>query len=87
MPLDQQSKAVVERLASIPLPPFDQLTAEYLRQEYSNLATMAGPPANSDLVCEDRIIPGSPGQIKIRTYRPSLEDRLPACFRYCGLAH
>ncbi|HXR35054.1 MAG TPA: alpha/beta hydrolase fold domain-containing protein, partial [Candidatus Binataceae bacterium] len=45
---------------------------------------MPGAPASSDLVCEDRIIPGSPGQIKIRTYRPSPEDRLPAMVFFHG---
>jgi hypothetical protein len=32
MPLDSQSKTVVEKLSSIQLPPFEQLTADYLRK-------------------------------------------------------
>jgi acetyl esterase len=77
MPLDSQSKTVVEKLSSIQLPPFEQLTADYLRKAYSNLAPAPVAAASSDLVCEDGLIPTPAGQVKIRIYRPSPREGLP----------
>ncbi len=84
MPLDNQSKAIIEKLSSIQLPPFDQLTADYLRKAYSNLAPAPSPPAASSLVSEDRTIPTSAGQVNIRTYRPSPRNGLPIMVFFHG---
>jgi acetyl esterase len=84
MPLDAQSKALVERLSSIQLPPFEQLTAQYLRDAYRNMAPAPAPPASSTLACEDRTIPGPAGQIKVRVYRPSAGKELPLMVYFHG---
>src|SRR5579885_1686035 len=84
MPLDAQSKALIERLSSIALPPFEQLTAQYLRDAYRNMAPAPVPTSSSSLVCEDRAIPGPAGQIKVRIYRPSSNTSLPVMVYFHG---
>src|SRR5690242_16655592 len=84
MPLDAQSKALVETLSSIQLPPFEQLTAQYLRDAYRTMAPSPAPPASSTLACEDRAIPGPDGQIKVRVYRPLAGKELPLMVYFHG---
>ena len=84
MPLDAQSKALVEKLSSIQLPPFEQLTAQDLREAYRNMAPAPTPPASGSLICEDRTIPGPAGPLKIRTYRPSPDGRLAVMVFFHG---
>src|SRR5690349_18170536 len=84
MPLDAQSKKVVDNLSSIKIPPFEQLTAQFLRDAYRNLAPAPAPAASSNLICEDRAIPGSAGQVKIRIYRPARQGNLPVMVFFHG---
>jgi acetyl esterase len=82
MPLDPKAKFMIDQMAQMPLPPWDQLQAVALR-------TMMGAgrfPA-PDLPLKEIVnseIPGPAGSIPVRIYRASLETNQPAIVYFHG---
>ena len=83
MPLDPQAKAVLELLASLGLPPLDELTPEQAR---ANSVARHQPPRNPIDVhrVEDRTIPGPAGEIPVRIYTPAHGDPMPVLLYFHG---
>ncbi len=70
MALHPQLQAIVD--ASAGLPPMESIAPAVLRANYEALTAKASRPDVAHV--EDRMIPGPRGEIRVRIYRPDLED-------------
>jgi acetyl esterase len=87
MPLDSQSKAILERMAAESSKPLEQMTPAEARAERARTAqaraAMAAPFQEVARV-EDRTVPGPGGPIPIRVYWPSDRGNLPLLVYFHG---
>ncbi len=81
MPLDPQSKALLDALP--PMPDFERLDLAQLRAGFDPSSLAPGEPEAVAHV-EDRMIPGPAGEIPVRIYRPEAREKLPALVYYHG---
>jgi acetyl esterase len=81
MPLDAQSKALLDAMP--PMPDFDAIPLELLRAGFDQSALSPGEPEAVAHV-ENRTIPGPAGEIPVRIYRPESRGKLPALVYYHG---
>lgn len=82
MPLDPKAKAVIDQMASIPVPAWSELDAVTYR---SILDAARFPPPPIELAeIRDSEIPGPAGPIRVRIYKNSLEPNQPAIVYFHG---
>lgn len=82
MPLDPKAKAVIDQMASIPLPAWSELDAVTYR---SILDAVRFPPPPIELAeIVNRTIPGPAGELPVRIYRNSLAPNQPGIVYFHG---
>ena len=82
MPLDPKAKAVIDQMASLPVPAWDVLDAVTYR---SILDAARFPPPPIQLAeIRNNTIPGPAGPLRIRIYRNSLEPNQPGIVYFHG---
>jgi acetyl esterase len=67
MPVDPQSRALLDQMAAAGAPPLDQLTPEQARAGFLAMRRLSGEPRLVASV-EDRGLPGPAGEIPVRVY-------------------
>lgn len=77
MPLDEEVRTLLERLTAEDSRPRSSLTIEETREKYVGMRGLAGEPKPLERV-EDLTVSGPGGEIPIRLYASTREDRLPA---------
>ncbi len=82
MPLDPQTKAVLEQMAALNLPPYWTLSAEEARRQFE--ATRPPVPGEPVAKVEDRAIPGPGGDIPVRVYTPEGNAPFPILVYFHG---
>ena len=82
MSLDPQVRQLIDSVAQAGLPPISTLSLAAARQQMINSTALLGPPEAVDSI-EDRMIPGSGGEIPIRIYKPAGE-KLPIVVFFHG---
>ena len=85
--LDSQARALLERLARIPAPALETLSAGEARRAYREGRLALAPPALELDEARDISFPGPEGEIKARCYRPPGEKRgepLPGAVYFHG---
>jgi len=83
LPLDSQTKWVLEAAASVGAPEYATLTPQEAREAHLQTLRQAGPPEEIHSV-EDRSIPGPGEDLRLRIYRPAAEEHLPAFVYFHG---
>jgi acetyl esterase len=83
MPLDPQAQALLDQLASIPMPPLESLSPEVVRQGMRAMLAMSGEVEPVARV-EDRAIPGPAGAIPVRIYTPQGDGPFPILVYFHG---
>ena len=83
MPLDSQTKRVLEAAVAAGAPEYATLTPREAREAHLQSLRQAGPPEEVHSV-EDRSIPGPGGDLRLRIYRPAAEDLMPAFVYFHG---
>ena len=81
MPLDPQTRALLDELASLDLPPTHTLTPQQARHYQQLRPPISGPTVSA---VEDRAIAGPAGQIPVRIYRPAGTGLFPALVWFHG---
>jgi acetyl esterase len=69
MPLDPQTRVLIDQMAASGLPGLDQMGVDEARAVMRNLAPLAGP-VGDDPTVEDITVPGPSASIPVRVYRP-----------------
>jgi len=82
MPLDPKAKAIIDMMASIPVPPWSELDAVTYRAILD--ATRFPPPPIELAEISNRTIPGPAGPLPVRIYRNSLSANQPAIVYFHG---
>ncbi len=80
MPIHPTIQSMLDRIAG--LPPMHSFTPEQIRA--TDLARYASVPRPEVAHVEDRMIPGPRGEIRIRIYRPDLDDGHPVMTFFHG---
>jgi acetyl esterase len=83
MPLDPQTKALLDQVAAAGGPPLDSLTPEQARTMFAAMRELAGPPEPVSGVV-DRTVPGPAGAIRVRMYTPAGTGPFPALVYFHG---
>src|SRR5262245_51701590 len=83
MALHPQCKAFLDILASAGGPPIEQLPVAEARG-VARLMVDFGGPEQAVARVENRTVPGPAQPIPIRTYRPTLDETLPALMYFHG---
>jgi len=83
MPLDPQTKRVLEAAAAAGAPDPATLTPEEAREAHLQTIRQAGPPEDVHSV-EERTIPGPGGPLTVRIYQPSSAQELPCLVYFHG---
>ncbi|QLL06494.1 alpha/beta hydrolase [Mycobacterium vicinigordonae] len=83
MSLDPDAQAIADMLAAQMPGSLSELGVEGGRAFFEALSEQAPPGASLHAVTE-RLIPGPAGDIKVRTYRPSAQEDLPALLYFHG---
>jgi acetyl esterase len=83
MPLDPRVQAYLNQMASLNAPPMHTLTPEQVRQ---GMQTDLEQPSEPELVAyvENRVIPGSAGDIPVRIYAPQGSGPFPVVVYFHG---
>ena len=83
MPLDPQTRVLLEQMAKANLTPYEAMTPQEARRQMAlGSCFMERPP--EVFAWEDREIPGPQGAIRIRIYRPSSAAVLPVVVFFHG---
>ena len=83
MPLDRQVKALLDQMAALGQPPFEEQTPEQARTAMAGLAALGRMP-DRPAPTQDRVIPGPAGEIPIRIYRPESDSPMPVLVYFHG---
>jgi acetyl esterase len=84
MPLHEQARAYLERVAALGLPRLETLDPEQARAGFEAAsAAVCGPP-EPVAECLDRTVPGPAGAVRVRVYRPDLPGPLPVLAYFHG---
>ena len=83
MPLDSQTKRVLDAAAAVAAPDYATLTPGEARAAHLQTLRQAGPPEEVGSV-EERSIPGPAGALPVRVYRPTDDRSLPALVYFHG---
>ena len=81
MPVDPQVQILLDQMASVGMPPLNQMPVEQARMMYVNMGLTATPIPTHKV--ENRTIPGLAGDIPVRIYTPT-EGTLPVLVYYHG---
>ena len=76
MPVKVEAQLFLDALAALELPPLHEMDAATQRAIF-DAKNPDGPPPPAVASVEDVMIPGPGGDIGVRIYRPSTDDRLP----------
>jgi acetyl esterase len=86
-PLDEQTKALLQKINESPGPPMHELSIPQVREILGAMSsTLAGPSAEVQAI-EDRMIPGPGGDLPIRIYYPpgtTCGNALPGALYFHG---
>ncbi|HLG89536.1 MAG TPA: alpha/beta hydrolase [Alphaproteobacteria bacterium] len=82
MPLDPKAKAVIDQMASLPVPAWEELDAVTYRS-ILDAARFPPPPIELAEIRNDAI-PGPAGLMRVRIYRSSLEPNQPGIVYFHG---
>ncbi len=83
MPLDPQVKALLDQMAALEQPPFEEQTPQEARAAMAGLASLGRMP-DRPAPTEDRTIPGPAGDIPVRIYKPEADSPLPVLVYFHG---
>jgi acetyl esterase len=83
MPLDSQTRRVLEAAAAVGAPDYATLSPDEAREAHLQSLGQAGPPEEVESV-KDHAITGPGGDLRLRVYRPTIEDALPALVYFHG---
>jgi acetyl esterase len=83
MSLDSQTQRVLEAAATVAAPDYATLTPGEAREAHLQTLRQAGPAEEVQSV-DERSIPGSDGDLRLRVYRPSTAQTLPGFVYFHG---
>jgi len=76
VPLTAQARRLLDRFAELGVKPYDQMSVLEAREVVVASRGLQEPPPDVDSVV-DVLAPGAAGQLPVRIYHPSAEERLP----------
>lgn len=83
MPLHPQIQAFIDRLAKFDLTPIHELDPVAVREQSAKVGSLSHPPEKVERV-QNRMIPGSAGEIPVRIYTPKGTAPFPAILYFHG---
>jgi acetyl esterase len=84
MPLHEQARAYLERVAALGLPRLETLDPEQARAGFEAAGAAVSGPPEPVAECLDRTVPVPAGAVRVRVYRPDLPGPLPVLAYFHG---